>query len=108
MPTLDDVFAALGNPVRRRILELIRTGSKSAGEIAAAFELSRPAVSEHLQVLRNAGLLSEEAHGRHRLYRVDGGGLAAARQWLRPFELYWRRRMNALSEPAGDEEEGDE
>ena len=105
MPTIDDVCAALGNPVRRRIIELVRTGSRSAGEIAAAFELSRPAVSEHLQVLRNAGLLSEEVRGRHRLYRVEGGGLAQARAWLRPFELYWRRRMSALSETTDEDEE---
>ena len=105
MPNIDDVFAALGNPVRRRIIELIRTGSRSAGEIAAAFELSRPAVSEHLQVLRNAGLLSEEVRGRHRLYRVEGAGLTQAREWLRPFELYWRRRMHAQLETTEEDEE---
>src|SRR3954470_5364038 len=72
-----DVFAALGNPVRRRILELLRTRPRTSGEIAAAFELSRPAVSEHLQVLRLAGLVREEARGRQRIHHLEGAGLVS-------------------------------
>ena len=87
-----DVFAALGNPVRRRILELLGAGPRPSGEIAAVFELSRPTIAEHLQVLRAAGLLREEARGRQRIYHIEGAGLAWAREWLRPFELRWRRR----------------
>jgi len=99
-----DVFAALGNPVRRRILELLRAGPRPSGEIAAAFELSRPAIAEHLQVLRVAGLLREETRGRQRIYHVEGAGLASAREWLRPFELGWRRRMRV---PPGSLDEED-
>lgn len=91
---MTDVFAALGNSVRRRILELLRAGPRPSGEIAAEFELSRAAIAEHLQVLRVAGLLREEARGRQRIYHVEGAGLASAREWLRPFELGWRRRMS--------------
>jgi len=100
-----DVFAALGNSVRRRILELLRLKPRTAGEIADAFELSRAAVSEHLRVLRLAGLLGEETRGRLRIYHVEGRGLAAAREWLRPFELSWRHRMRAETIPLDDEED---
>lgn len=99
-----DVFAALGNPVRRRILELLRTRPRTSGEIAAAFELSRPAVSEHLQVLRLAGLVREEARGRQRIHHIEGAGLAAAREWLRPFELHWSRRMRVLPDILNEED----
>jgi len=98
-----DVFGALASPVRRRILELLREGPRPAGEIAAEFELRRPAVSEHLQVLRNAGLVVEEARGRHRIYRLDPGALAGVGEWLRPFEAYWRERIRALGETLDQE-----
>lgn len=87
-----EIFAALANPVRRRILQLLRSGPRPSGEIVAAFTLSRTAVAEHLQVLRTAGLVSEEASGRQRIYHIEGAGLAAAREWLRLFELSWRHR----------------
>jgi len=99
-----DVFAALGNPVRCRILELLRARPRPAGEIAAAFELSRPAVSDHLRVLRLVGLVREEASGRQRIYHFEGAGLAAARAWLRPFEFAWRRRMHVLADTLDEED----
>ena len=98
-----DIFGALANPVRRRILELLRERPRAAGEIAAAFELNRPAVSEHLQVLRNAGLVTEEARGRLRIYHLAPGALAEVGEWLRPFEQYWRERMRALRETLDEE-----
>ncbi|HWO60894.1 MAG TPA: metalloregulator ArsR/SmtB family transcription factor, partial [Umezawaea sp.] len=66
----DEVFLALANPVRRRLLELLADGPRSAGELAAQFELSRPAVAEHLQVLRRAELVRDEAVGRRRHYHL--------------------------------------
>jgi DNA-binding transcriptional ArsR family regulator len=98
-----DVFGALANPVRRRILELLRENPRSAGEIAAEFALQRPAVSEHLQVLRNARLVTEEARGRLRIYRLEPAALAEVGDWLRPFEDYWRGRMRALRETLDEE-----
>lgn len=98
-----DVFGALANPVRRRILELLREGPRAAGEIAAEFELQRPAVSEHLQVLRNAGLVTEQARGRNRIYRLDAAALSGVGEWLRPFERYWDERIRALSETLDEE-----
>jgi DNA-binding transcriptional ArsR family regulator len=95
MPDVD-VFGALANPVRRRLLEALREGPRAAGELAGQFELSRPAVSEHLAVLRNARLVREEPRGRHRYYHLAAEPLADVQDWLHPFERYWRARLAAL------------
>jgi DNA-binding transcriptional ArsR family regulator len=91
-----DVFGALANPVRRQVLEALRDGPLAAGELAGRFELSRPAVSEHLAVLRHAGLITEEPRGRHRYYHLAADPLAEVYDWLHPFERYWRSRLGAL------------
>lgn len=98
-----DVFAALANPVRRRLLESLRDGPRSAGELAGQFQLSRPAVSEHLQVLRNAGLAREERQGRHRYYYLQPDPLAEVGEWLHPFEHYWRARLRSLRDLLDEE-----
>lgn len=95
---LDDLlFTAMANPVRRRLLELLCDGSQTAGALAAQFDLSRPAVSEHLQVLRRAELVREEVRGRERHYHLTAEPLSAVSDWLHPFERYWRDRMRTLS-----------
>jgi DNA-binding transcriptional ArsR family regulator len=95
---LDDrLFTAMANPVRRRLLELLREGSRTAGGLAAEFDLSRPAVSEHLQVLRRAELVREEVRGRERHYHLTAEPLAAVSDWLHPFERFWRDRLRTLS-----------
>lgn len=91
-----DVFSALANPVRRRLLEALQDGPRAAGDLASRFALSRPAVSEHLQVLRNARLVREEPRGRHRYYHLEAAPLAEVDEWLHPFERYWRARMGTL------------
>jgi DNA-binding transcriptional ArsR family regulator len=91
-----DVFGALANPVRRQLLEALRDGPLAAGELAGLFALSRPAVSEHLAVLRQAGLVSEEPRGRHRYYHLAAEPLTEVRDWLHPFEWYWRERLTTL------------
>jgi DNA-binding transcriptional ArsR family regulator len=93
--------AALADPIRRRVLELVRDGEVPAGELAAQFAVSRPAVSRHLRVLREAGLVHERRDGRLRLYRADPAPLAELRGWL---EAYWAERLDALKALA--EEEG--
>lgn len=93
-----EVFGAIANPVRRRILEMLREGPRAAGDIASEFELNRPAVSEHLQVLRRVGLVSEHAQGRQRVYQLDAAILLEVAGWLQPFERYWQRRMHALDD----------
>ncbi|MFG2696824.1 ArsR/SmtB family transcription factor [Kitasatospora sp. NPDC048407] len=100
-----DVFGALANPVRRRLLETLREGPRSTGELAGLFELGRPAVSEHLAVLRASGLVSEEPRGRHRFYRLEPARLAEVGKWLHPFEHYWKQRLEALSDLLAEDDE---
>jgi DNA-binding transcriptional ArsR family regulator len=96
----DDVFLALANPIRRRLLRLLVEGPRTAGDLAGQFELSRPAVAEHLQVLRHAGLVHGEARGRQRHYHLTAEPLAQVGDWLHPFERFWRDRLRTLAEIA--------
>ena len=77
-----DVAYAIADPVRREILERVRAGAHTAGEIAALFEISRPAVSRHLRVLRECGLVVDEVRGRQRFYRLDLRPLEPLETWL--------------------------
>lgn len=81
-PEATDPFSALGDPTRRAIVELLRPGERSVREIADQLPISRPAVSQHLRVLKGAGLVVEEARGTRRLYRLHDEGVAAARAYL--------------------------
>ncbi len=92
----DAVFLALANPVRRRLLELLADGPRTAGDLAAQFELSRPAVAEHLQVLRRARLVRDEPVGRQRHYHLATEPLAQVGEWLHPFERFWRERLRSF------------
>src|ERR1700688_394342 len=78
----DAVFDALGEPVRRRILELLHDGPTPVGELAARLPVGRPAVSKHLRVLSNAGLIEHRSAGTRNLYMLAPDGMAAAQQWL--------------------------
>lgn len=82
------------------MLELVRDRELPAGELAAAFDVSRPAVSRHLRVLREAGLVHERRQGRLRLYRADPEPLAELRDWL---DGYWSGRLQALKRAAEEE-----
>jgi DNA-binding transcriptional ArsR family regulator len=93
---------AIAGPRRRQILALVRDGELSAGEIAAHFEVTRPAVSQHLNVLREAGLVSERRNGTKRLYRARPEGLAELKEFL---EGFWGERLEALKREAEREEE---
>jgi DNA-binding transcriptional ArsR family regulator len=94
----DDVFLALANPIRRRLLQLLADGPRTAGDLAGQFDLSRPAVAEHLQVLRHAALVRDEARGRHRHYQLTAEPLAQVGDWLHPFERFWRERLRSLAD----------
>jgi DNA-binding transcriptional ArsR family regulator len=96
----DRIFLALANPVRRELLEILTRQQLSAGELCDRFELSRPAVAEHLRVLREAGLVADEPQGRHRIYRLTAEPLAELGEWLHPFEKFWRGRLAVLAETA--------
>ena len=76
---------ALGDPTRRAVFEQLRGGTKAVGEIAAELPVSRPAVSQHLRVLKEAGLVTDRQNGTRRLYRVDEDGLAELRAYLESF-----------------------
>ena len=78
-----DPFAALGDPNRRRIVSLLATGARSVGELAGEMPISRPAVSRHLRLLKDAGLVREDAEGTRRIYRLHGEGVAAVEAFLR-------------------------
>ncbi|WP_432042910.1 metalloregulator ArsR/SmtB family transcription factor [Streptomyces cadmiisoli] len=118
MDELTDVAAAVADPVRREILVMLRHAPLTAGEIAARFSISRPAVSRHLRVLRESGLVRDEQRGRHRRYTLVHVPLARLSEWLVQFEGRrapdWSRQLAALdtevhrarrergrSEPAG-------
>src|SRR2546425_741517 len=80
-----EALQALGDPTRRSVLEQLRDGPRAVGEIAARLPVSRPAVSQHLRVLKEAGLVTERRNGTRRLYRVDPDGLAELREYLDGF-----------------------
>ncbi len=100
MASTDRVFLALANPVRRELLEILSGQSLSAGELSERFELSRPAVAEHLKVLREAALVADEPQGRRRIYHLTAEPLAELGEWLHPFERFWRARLAKLAEAA--------
>jgi DNA-binding transcriptional ArsR family regulator len=95
-----DAFDALGDPVRRRIMELLGDGERPAGAVAEAlgarFGISQPAVSQHLKVLRQAGLVTVRAEGTKRIYGVDTEGLAAVEAWLARFADGFAGPLDAL------------
>ena len=100
-----DVFAALANPVRREILMRLRPAPLGVSELARRFDIGRPAVSEHLQVLRRAGLIREEPRGRERYYHLDPRPLSEVEAWLEAFTRYWKQRLKALEEVLAEEKE---
>jgi DNA-binding transcriptional ArsR family regulator len=100
-----DIFSVLANPVRRRILELLLERPCTVNALVDEFHLNRPAVSEHLQVLRNARLVKDRRQGRERFYQLEPLRLAEVHEWLKPFERYWRERMQALEDTLNEAQE---
>ncbi|MGH3386646.1 MAG: ArsR/SmtB family transcription factor [Nocardioidaceae bacterium] len=92
------VFSALADPTRRRIVELLAQGELSAGEVAARFAMSRPAVSQHLRVLRDAGLVRSRAEAQRRVYSIDPAGLAEVDDWVVRQREFWAARLSTLEE----------
>ena len=98
---METALKAIAEPRRRQILSLVRDGELSAGEIASHFDVTRPAVSQHLTVLKEAGLVDERRNGTRRLYRARPEGLAEVRTFL---EEFWSERLDALKREAEREE----
>ncbi|MFE6690705.1 metalloregulator ArsR/SmtB family transcription factor [Streptomyces sp. NPDC057743] len=98
-PDQDRVFAALANATRREVLRLLRDdGPQPVQRLAAHFAMSRPSLSEHLKVLRQAGLVSEQRAGRQRIYRLEAAPLSEVQDWLGPYERFWRAKLAGLAE----------
>ena len=97
---VNDAASALSDPIRRDILRMLRDAPRSAGAIARAFSVTRPAISRHLRVLREAGLVVDKAQGRERVYRLKLGPLAAIEEFIaelrRDRATEWERRFMAL------------
>lgn len=91
-----DALAALADPTRRRIVELLSDGDLDAGAIADHFETSRPAVSRHLRVLREGGLVSARRDAQRQIYSLEAAPLAALDAWLARYRPFWTNRLDAL------------
>lgn len=87
---------ALADPTRRTIVELLAEGDLSAGDLAKRFETSRPAVSRHLRVLREQGLVQARVEGRRRVYSLDPEPLDELHEWLTHYRSFWTNRLDAL------------
>lgn len=91
-----DVFDALANPIRRELLARLREGPRPVKELAEGHGRGRPAISEHLRVLREAGLVHEVQRGRERVYHLDAEPLRAVRDWLSDYERFWKGKLAHL------------
>jgi DNA-binding transcriptional ArsR family regulator len=89
-------YAALAEPHRRQILDLLRTGERSVGDLVGRLGLSQPGVSKHLKVLREAGLVAVRPQGKLRWYGLRAQPLAEVDAWLEPYRAYWEGRLDAL------------
>jgi DNA-binding transcriptional ArsR family regulator len=92
----EPTFQALADPTRRAVLDLLRLGAQPAGQIAAAFPISRPAISKHLRQLRKARLVVESRSGRHRVYRLNAEPLRAVDAWLDHYRRFWQMSLSNL------------
>jgi DNA-binding transcriptional ArsR family regulator len=86
----------LADPTRRAVLDLLRAGTRPAGEIARAFPVSRPAISKHLRILRRAHLVEEHREGRHRMYRLNPEPLKSVDSWLEQYRSFWAASLTNL------------
>jgi DNA-binding transcriptional ArsR family regulator len=110
MTNAERIFSALHDPTRRAVLERLRGGPRPVGEIARGLPVTRPAVSQHLKILKEAGLVADRSEGTRRIYYIDPKGLGAIRAWL---DQFWESALDAFAmaleaEPKGAPEEEQE
>jgi len=98
------IFKALADPTRRAIFEKLAAGSMNASALREGIDISQPAMSQHLSVLRSAGLVREQRRGRFVNYQVDPDGLMHIAQWLRKYRAYWPARVDDLKNMLKDGE----
>ena len=92
------IFEAIADPTRRRIVELVSRDELPAGDIATQFNVTRPAISRHLRVLREAGVLAARGDGQRRLYRLEPQALDELEQWIDQTRAFWSGRLDSLGE----------
>ena len=98
-PTADaepDVFAAISHPARRQMLDLLAAADHNVNALAGHFDMSRPAVSQHLRILLDAGLVTEQRHGRERRYHFLPERLAIVKEWISQYERFWDDHLSRL------------
>ena len=93
-----DIFQAIADPTRRAILDRLRDGEQPVKQIAEPFDMTLPAISQHLQVLCEAGLVSQQRVGRQRLYRLNPEPLKQVSDWVAHYEQFWQEKLDALGE----------
>lgn len=96
---------AIADPTRRRIVELLAERDRTAGELVEEFDMSAPAISQHLKVLRDAGLITTRAEGQSRIQSLNPAGLDELDEWLSRTRLFWSRRLDALERELRAEDE---
>ena len=101
MTNADRALAAIADPTRRQVFERLASGPRSVGELAEGLPVSRPAVSQHLKVLKEAGLVADRAQGTRRVYEIDPHGLGAMRAWL---DQFWGTALEAFKAEAEHKE----
>ncbi len=93
-----DVFHAIADPNRRALLDLLSAGERPVKALARSFRMTQPALSQHLRVLREAGLVARRRRGREHLYRIRALPLKPVADWVGQYERFWRRKLRALAE----------
>lgn len=104
--SLDSVFRALADPTRRAMLRSLAAGERNIGELAAPYKMSFAAASKHVKVLESAGLVRRRVEGRRHICRIVPSPLAAVEKWLRYYEHFWNKRLDALEALLKAQDEG--
>jgi DNA-binding transcriptional ArsR family regulator len=97
-PPSVDVFRAIADPTRRALLDLLRTSDRSVSELAEPFQMTQPAISQHLRVLRQAGLVRPKQVGRQRVYRLNARPLREVRDWAVRYDRFWQAKPKSPGE----------
>jgi DNA-binding transcriptional ArsR family regulator len=103
--SMANAFELVADPTRRRLLEELRVGERSVSALVERLEMSQPAVSKQLRVLRDAGLASVRRDAQRRIYRLNPEGLRELDEWLEPFRAFWERRLDAMEDALSSTED---
>lgn len=104
--SLDEIFRALADPTRRQMLDALRSGDRTIGQLAAPFDMSLAGAAKHVQVLARAKLITRRKQGRAHVCTLDHAALAAAHRWLETYSEFWNSRLDKLEELLAQEKKG--